>query len=317
MSLSNCFHRERGQVHTWESENNEVPATSSKSSSENIPSLDYITNHENSYTFDEDELPHGPIALQDFKSAIKQIDNFSCPMEEGYLLRFLRTKKFNIVEAIELMRRYFTLKIEYDHMSTVKISAYKEIYDSKIHMVLKHRDKLGRKVLFVRAKKWNPNVITIDQLNMSTFFLLHEMTSNAETQIKGCMFILDCSGIGFSQARSMLAWFTPSQINRMIVFLGGYPLRFKGVHSFNAPYIFEAAFNVSKYILKKKIRDRLHVHRSGFKTLFKYFSPEILPQYLGGHLTEDEAEDHELMTSLYAKEEYYHDHWKHGFHNRN
>jgi hypothetical protein len=251
-------------------------------------------------------------ALDIFRVALQEKKELCCPMDDAYLCRFLRARKFNIEEAVKLMEKYYEMKLRYDYMAHIRISDYKRVYDKKFHLVLRHRDPLGRKILYIRTKFWNPSEVTLDEIQMSTFFILHEMTAQEETQKNGLLLIVDHSGVTFSQATGIVSYWTLNQIHKMILFFqGSYPARFKGIHSINTPYLFEKAYSLFKYLLKKKIRSRILIH--GVKALHKCLSADILPESLGGNLSEIEAEDVELMESLYKNEDYYHDHWKFGY----
>jgi hypothetical protein len=64
-------------------------------------------------------------------------------------------------------------------------------------------------------------------------------------------------------------------------------------------------YSVIKPFLKEKIRKRINFHAHDIQSLHKFIGPDLLPQFLGGTVDNDEFPDTELLKRLLKKDEYY------------
>jgi hypothetical protein len=77
--------------------------------------------------------------------------------------------------------------------------------------------------------------------------------------------------------------FTPPFAKRIVDFLQeSVPLRIKAIHIVNQPKIFNMVFALFKPFLKEKLRSRIYFHSTDRQSLYKYMSPECLPETYGG-----------------------------------
>ncbi|KAJ9587367.1 hypothetical protein L9F63_019109 [Diploptera punctata] len=68
----------------------------------------------------------------------------------------------------------------------------------------------------------------------------------------------------------------------MVCAHSGYNVRIRGMHFVNAPAYAQTLISLIKKFLKKKLADRVHVHRTDFTELHKLVPKSCLPIELGG-----------------------------------
>lgn len=241
-----------------------------------------------------------------FRQAIREMDGLVCPNDDIFLLRFLRTKKFNVEESVKLLHLYFDMKRIMADLTTICFSTLRPIYDTKIIMAMQQRDSAGRKMLFIRFGKWNPLEAHYEHVVVAAFFLLEEMTRSEETQKNGVVIIVDSAQLTFNQTRQIVMQLTFSKLRRLAYCLKGtYPALFKAIHVINYPKVVDIVFATFKLFLSEKLRKRVHLHGHDNKSLHKFVNPEFLPMSLGGSKSMEEIEDKILLQSMLNKEDYY------------
>jgi len=235
-------------------------------------------------------------------------------MDDIFLLRFLRTRKFDLDSSIELLKNYYEMKRINEDISGINFATIQPLFAKRISIVLKERDSEGRKILYLRAGMWDANEFSYGELMMAAFYMMEEITRSEETQKNGVIAILDNGGMGWKQTAKIVHHLPFKKIGKLVPFFqGSFPARFKAIHVINAPYVFDMVYAAVKVFLKDKLRKRIIVHGDNIASLHKYVKPEILPRSLGGVLTIENAEDTQLMTDMLNREEYYKNMTKYGF----
>ncbi|CAL8074537.1 unnamed protein product [Orchesella dallaii] len=218
--------------------------------------------------------------LDQLRILLQEEELLHCPQDDKFLLRFLRARKFEINNTMALIKRYYDMRLKntelFENLCPESIS---HVLSQEIQIVLEKRDSQQRHVFLFRAGKWNPDIVSLDDIFRSNYIFLEEMTSSEETQICGVTAIVDFDGMGFNQARQ----FTPRHAIRMVqIIQNSFPCRFQEFHMINQPYVFNLLFSVVKPFLSEKIKKRIYFHGRDLTSLHKKISPEILPEFLGG-----------------------------------
>nr|XP_042911964.1 alpha-tocopherol transfer protein-like [Parasteatoda tepidariorum] len=120
------------------------------------------------------------------------------------------------------------------------------------------------------------------------------------SQVCGGAVIFDFQGITLNKLR---CFSSPPFLT--LVFRGiqnCFPYRIPGFHVVHEPSYFSMTYNIIKPMLSKKLKERFHFHGNNLSSLHKFFSPEILPKELGGHLGEKEFS--EFRTYIQSKESF-------------
>jgi len=71
--------------------------------------------------------------------------------DDAFLLRFLRARKFDCDRAYKLLVNYYTIRASNaDILGHITPSSVEGVYDCGVAAVLPHRDREGRRIVYVR-----------------------------------------------------------------------------------------------------------------------------------------------------------------------
>lgn len=111
---------------------------------------------------------------------------------------------------------------------------------------------------------WDPSVISLDDVFLTTLLIGEEMIRSEKTQIHGTVVIQDLKGLQVSHARQ----FSFAQIKKCIAVLqGAFPAKFKAIHVVNQPYVYDVLLAIAKPFLSRKLMTR--VDKKIIKKCFK------------------------------------------------
>uniref|UniRef100_A0A1B6CR84 CRAL-TRIO domain-containing protein n=1 Tax=Clastoptera arizonana TaxID=38151 RepID=A0A1B6CR84_9HEMI len=217
------------------------------------------------------------------KDLLKEETDLYAPYEnESFLLRFLRPTKFYPESACQLVKNYYQFKVKHKNMYEGLLpSKEKNVFNHDILTVLPRRDDGGRRILILQlGKKWKHNKCSLDEVFKGAVLYMEASMLEPETQICGAQVVFDMDGLSIPQT-----WqFTPPFAKRIVDWLqDSVPLRVKGIHVVNQPYIFNVVFSLFKPFLREKLRNRIIFHGTDRDSLHKYLSPKCLPECYGGN----------------------------------
>ncbi|GFY79155.1 alpha-tocopherol transfer protein-like [Trichonephila inaurata madagascariensis] len=222
-------------------------------------------------------------ALVDFRRLINEQQDIYSRLDEVFLLRFLRTKKYDVQKAFKIFLNYYDLKSKQKGKFTgLKPSDVKKVIEMNNILYVPYRLPSGSHVAIYRMGTFDVNKATAQEL-VATVFLLGEMILDCEaTQVCGGVIIIDTAGITIQHYRQ----FATVQFLSLVVNLvqDCLPERLKAIHFVNEPFTYHAIFHLIRPILKKKLKDRLHFHGSDLSSLHRYVPKDFLPEELGGNM---------------------------------
>ncbi|GJQ65004.1 hypothetical protein Trydic_g595, partial [Trypoxylus dichotomus] len=203
---------------------------------------------------------------------------------EDFLRIFLRPCKYNAKEAYNLMKHIADYRSRYrdTFYDLLPEQEKSSIVDNNVVNVLTNRDQFGRRILVINGgASWDTSKVTNDQLLRCLYIIQLGAILEPETQVHGVVIIFDLKGMGMSQVRQ----FTPAFAMKLISFIqDAMPLRFKGLHVINNPFIWNIAWKILYPLQNKKVRARTHTHGSDVTGMHKFIHPNYLPQDWGGNL---------------------------------
>ncbi|XP_012288412.1 alpha-tocopherol transfer protein [Orussus abietinus] len=105
-----------------------------------------------------------------------------------------------------------------------------------------------------------------------------------DVRISECRSLGDVYIYDLSAARlAHLGKLSPTILKKCeVVATKAFAARIKGIHFINAPSFIDRIVALVKSTLKPKLADRVHVHSSGYETLYDHVPREILPKDYGG-----------------------------------
>ncbi|XP_067856912.1 alpha-tocopherol transfer protein-like [Heptranchias perlo] len=217
-------------------------------------------------------------ALRDM--ILKEAPNLKTRLDDSFLLRFLRARKFDYDRALKLLVNYHASQRTWPEVFTnLRPSAIKHVLDSGFLTVLPYPDPLGRCILVIRPGRWKIADYPITENIRAIYITLEKLVQAEENQVNGIVILADYSGVTLSQAAQL----GPFMAKKVIGILqDGFPMRIKTVNVINEPIIFKGIFAIIKPFLKEKMTERFVLHGSDLSSLHKDIPPDTLPQEYGG-----------------------------------
>eukprot|EP01130_Rhizamoeba_saxonica_P003883 TRINITY_DN160_c0_g1_i3.p1 TRINITY_DN160_c0_g1~~TRINITY_DN160_c0_g1_i3.p1 ORF type:complete len:228 (-),score=49.63 TRINITY_DN160_c0_g1_i3:61-744(-) len=115
------------------------------------------------------------------------------------------------------------------------------------------RTKEGYPIMYARTLGYNPSKFGIKVLMAINFLTTEIIQSTVEDQQSGVFFIMDCSGMGWSN------WDPSSEKIMTEAFTNAFPVRSKGMVMYNINWLFKVIYKIFKPWLSKKLQRRMHV----------------------------------------------------------
>jgi hypothetical protein len=241
--------------------------------------------------------------LSELKGLIKDSKDpqlLSIVEDEEFLRIFLVGRKLNVKHAMDTAKGYLTSKyVKHPRIFQMKPKSVQHVLESGFVGFLKHRDHLGRVIAFARVPKLDLKTMECEDIVRASTLLAESLWSNMEEMRKGQIAVIDYSGYNISV---MTRYSLGDKITFMNVFWQNYPMQVKGVHAVNNPRIVSYAYSIIRPFIPKKVKERLMMHGSDMESLHKYISPDILPAWLGGNLSDEEAVDHEVVKRILSSQ---------------
>ena len=218
----------------------------------------------------------------------------------GFLLRFLRARKFDVDRAAVLYCNYYRFRHKYAHV-------LRDMHPRSVERVLRsgllgvtdlHR-KDGSVAIQLRPARWDPDSVPFTDNFRTMILLLDKLIESEETQVHGVCLINNLVDIPFSTIFKL----TQTEQMRKGMFIellqDCFPCRFKGLHLVNQPWYMSLLLGILRPFMKQKMRERLFLHGVDYVTLYEHFDPELLPSSIGG--SGEEFDEHCLLQ-LFEKE---------------
>ncbi|XP_066295914.1 alpha-tocopherol transfer protein-like [Branchiostoma lanceolatum] len=199
----------------------------------------------------------------------------------GFLVRFLRTRKYNVERAFQLVQSYYKARTDApEFFDNFTPSSVCHVLESGIIAVMRDRDKEGRRVMVFRVDKWDPVVIKLADIFKAGFLLMEKIIEEEETQVAGVTFIEDLAGM---TANHVYYASSPTLMYKGYgAFQNAFPCRIKGVHYLNESPLFDGVFAIIKPVLSEKIKSRIRMHGKVYSTLHECLGKHVLPPEYGG-----------------------------------
>lgn len=249
-------------------------------------------------------------AIKELRRLIHAEGDFRPIMEDKFLLRFLRAKKFNSQRAFNMLKNFYTFKVRYSKVLTdFKPSEVKHVYDQNVLGILPYRDNEGCAIGIGRIGIFDFNKASINELFAAALVVGETCIDLEATQICGVVIVLDCKGISLKTIRQLAS---PTLLFRIVkVIQDCFPTRFKALHIVNEPFYTSLVFNIIKPFLSEKIKKRLRFHGSSLRNLHQFVPRSLLPEELGGDLGPFDCS--ECIESVLSNEDIYERNSKYGY----
>ncbi|CAL1271800.1 unnamed protein product [Larinioides sclopetarius] len=205
----------------------------------------------------------------------------NCRLDNNFLLRFLRMRKYRVDLAQQVLDKYLTVKTKYP-MTYQKLDIHKpslrDLISRGYVFPLPERDKDGRIVLFCIAKALDTTRHKQADV-FKSFLLTFEVLMECElNQKRGINYIFTQEGYQIQHA--LLVGLRDLQ---KMIHSGekAMPLRHKELHWMNVPKYLATLFQLLKTFLSQKLQDRIIIHHD-ISSLHNRFPTSMLPKEYGG-----------------------------------
>ncbi|EDS40094.1 conserved hypothetical protein [Culex quinquefasciatus] len=200
-----------------------------------------------------------------------------------FLLRFLRTKKYNFINASKQLERYLAVRMlhrKYFERLDVEDPEFGALIGSEFLVPMPERDAKGRTVIFSTAKDVDAERFTVHQLSRAHFLLMEVLNDSNEFQCGGFVSVFDFSGLTMAHVNLVGVNDIRLQVN---VSANATPVRAQEMHFINAPSLLTTAINLVMKLTSEKLRNRIFFHQS-WDELYARVDKSLLPKEYGGSI---------------------------------
>ena len=214
---------------------------------------------------------------------------------DGFLLRFLRARKFDVDRACKIMHNYVhrreAFKEVFDKVDHPQL--LKSFLDTRFLTVLEGRGRNESALMFLRPSFGCSSPVLIDMI-ACMIITMEKVLDKEENQIHGITVIDDLNYVSVQLVRQL----DPSTARKMFaVVQETLPIRLKNVCMLNEALLFDVFFAVAKPFMKEKTRKRMVLVGTTWETLHAIVEPKFLPEAYGGLKSEAEL-NHEKWVSV-------------------
>ncbi|EDW78783.2 uncharacterized protein Dwil_GK12625 [Drosophila willistoni] len=221
-------------------------------------------------------------ALAQFREWIAKHPHIKkCRTDAVFLLRFLRTKKFSVPSACEMLERYLTIRQlfpQWFQQLDINDPAINEIFENGYLVPLPQRDSSGRQVIFSRAAKFDPYKFTSVQMARVHSLICEALLDDEDSQVAGYVYINDESGMNMG---FVSLWSLTDLRSIVKCIQNSTPMRHKETHFVNIPHYANRIIELGVSMLSDKLKKRIIVHKN-VDILKSKIDAEILPKEYGG-----------------------------------
>uniref|UniRef100_A0A023EPK9 Putative lateral inhibition n=1 Tax=Aedes albopictus TaxID=7160 RepID=A0A023EPK9_AEDAL len=229
-------------------------------------------------------------ALQQMRELIATHPHIrKCRTDPAFLLRFLRARKYNLVEAIETLERYLSMRqvfrIWFENLDP-EDKYMKQLLATEGALPL-GVDNRGRMVALVKVRNFDATRYTCHHLGRFTHMALEAFYDDEQVQIGGGVAIVDCQD-------ATMAHFTLFKLSDIRNFMEclkhALPVRVQEVHLIGLPRIGAAIGDLILSFASAEMKRRINFH-ANLSDALKLLDVDLLPvEYGGSQSTTDVTE---------------------------
>ncbi|XP_011170939.1 clavesin-1 [Solenopsis invicta] len=230
-------------------------------------------------------------ALEQFRHWIEKHPTIKkCRTDSLFLLRFLRTKKFSLPLAQEMLERYLTIRQLYPHWFQkldVDDPDLDAIIDNGYLVPLPKRDQHGRKVIMSCAGRFDAQKFTSAHMCRVHSLVVETLMDDEKSQVHGYTYLNDEAGLTMSHFST---WSFTDIRNMLRCIQNSTPMRHKETHIINIPSSVARIIEFGISLLSDKLKSRIMIHRN-VQELQEAVDLKILPKEYGGEVPLSEMID--------------------------
>ncbi|XP_052567391.1 alpha-tocopherol transfer protein-like [Culex pipiens pallens] len=181
-----------------------------------------------------------------------------CRTDSIFLLRFLRMRKFSVPMAQESLERYLTALRSFPQWfrNLDPLDGEIRLFNKAGMLTNLGRDTLGRTVVLLRARAFNPERFTSAHVVRQIMLLLETTIDEEESQINGYVVIADYEAISL---KLLSVWSLTDVSNASDSLFQSFPLRIQEIHAIGVPRFLKIVSDMALSCMSEKIRNRVTV----------------------------------------------------------
>lgn len=206
-----------------------------------------------------------------------------CRMDSVFLLRFLRTKKFNVQASLDNLEKYLIIRQTFpDWFQKLDVNEPEvdELISAGYLVPLPRRDENGRQILLRCARKFDTSRFSPSSLIKTHALIAELLLDDEESQVAGFIYINDESEIPLSH----ISTFSLTDLRNLIRCLqNSTPMRHKETHLLNLPKFANQLIDFMMMLLSDKLKNRIMFH-SSLDDLGRKIDLKLMPKEYGGEV---------------------------------
>lgn len=155
-------------------------------------------------------------ALAQLRQLIEDEPLLHCPVDDDFLIMFLRVRKFNVDKAFESIKNFCHLQMDhpdvFDNLDPFTIPFDTVCREHKIYTLSRKRDPEGCPVVMGMDGAWNADICSLTEKFRVAAIIYHYMLQQEDAQIRGIVVVLNMSGFGPYH----LMYYTPRYLKKLI-----------------------------------------------------------------------------------------------------
>ncbi|XP_065160764.1 alpha-tocopherol transfer protein-like isoform X2 [Atheta coriaria] len=205
----------------------------------------------------------------------------NCLMDDSFLLRFLRARKFSLAMAQQTLLKYLNFRKKFKH-----IFYDLDCQDAKIHELVTNgyifaspfRDNNGRRVILTIPYKLDPSRYSSTDMTRAHMVTYETLIDEEENQILGFSYFGDGANVTIQH---VAIWSITEFATLMKWGEQSCPMRHKVLHIINLLPAFKYVVEFGASRVSPKLRDRLKIHNS-ISEMHESLPSIVLPKEYGG-----------------------------------
>lgn len=218
-------------------------------------------------------------ALASLNQQLDEEPDLHSRRDNGFLLRFLRVRKYNVAIALKKIKEYYKTRQECPSVFENFVPSQCKLAARHLVMELPQRDSNGRPVVLFKPGAWNPSVVSCSEVIQVFTVVMEYMNSDPVVQTLGVSFIVDYEGFTLDKIFAMNIGLSKRMLR---LTLDCAPIRVKAINVVREPYAFDVFYAIVRTVLGKKIKDRIYFRGVDFEGLHEDIPVDMLPKEFGG-----------------------------------
>ncbi|XP_072938187.1 clavesin-1-like [Epargyreus clarus] len=199
-------------------------------------------------------------------------------IDDAYLLRFLRCRRFIPALAHKLMVRYEDFRRKNAYLYECRAFGLKSV--KKVYAGTFPDSPVNGRITLMRFGRWDVDSVPIVDVVRCALLMDEIAVMQPKLQILGVTIIVDLEGLSVRHVRHL----TPTIAYQIVSLMGvSFPLPNHGLHIVNYNWFLNTFFYLFKQFIPGAAWERLHFHGYDMSSLHKHIHPKYLPPEYGGY----------------------------------